>query len=675
MKMKQGQFHILLFLMLLAARLSAQPVSSSEELAVPSIRPAIGGFADLNLNMAHANFSQLPGIPDCNALYQSGTGIGPAFGIFYEMPLQHNFSLLLRGGFDLYGEKLTSDEQAPIAIGGVETPGIIEHSITATLGMIGLQPLVNYHITTAFAVHLGAEIGFVIQSSFSQIETLTQPTSSGVFENGLRTRNAQSGNIPNVNPIVASLVGGVSYQLPLNKSNTLQAVPELSYAVGLTPVVKSISWSVNALRGGVAIRFEIPEKPVEIPKPIDTVPPPPPPPPMPIASITAYGIDDAGMEGPAATLKVEEVYSATMTPLVPYIFFDEHEQLLPARYNSLSNSAALGFDEIQLKHSDAMSINHQTLNVVGKRLSDDPAATVQLAGITFGKSNSPVDRKLALARAETIGHYLRTTWNLPSNRIRITSRPLTEETIAALDSDGISEANRVEIISNSFDILKPVMGNDTIKNVTPPVVRFHPSVSSGEKIASWRIVVSEDGQILKTFNGSSPLPVSLDWILADDPKSIPKFPGKVDYNFTAIGPHDEHFAASGSLPVEQVSLRKKKVQRIADREIEKFNLLLFDLQSSELNETNKQIIDLIQKHLKDVSTVTIVGHTDRTGDAEINRKLSLERARNTAKALGVTKADIRGIGSETILYDNSLPEGRCLSRTVDIIVETPTDTQ
>ena len=673
--MKKIIFHTLFFTALIAVKVVAQPVVSNEQTAAPNSRPAVGGFADINLNMAHANFSQLPGIPDCNALYQSGSGIGPSFGIFYEMPLQNNFSLLLRGGFDLYGEKLTSDESAPVAIGGVETPGTIEHSITATLGMIGLQPLLNYHITPAFAVHLGGEIGVVVQSSFSQVETLTQPTGSGVFENGLRTRNAQSGNIPNANTIVASVVGGVSYQLPLNASNSLQAVPELSYAIGLTPVVKNLTWSVNALRGGVAIRYEIPEKHIEPPKPIDTVPPPPPPPPMPIASIVAHGVDDAGQEGPAATMKVEEVYSATMTPLVPYIFFDDGQQSLPPRYNSISSAEAQGFDEIQLKHSDAMSINHQTLNVVGKRLSDDPNATLLVAGITFGKSKSPVDKKLALARAETVSHYLRTTWNIAPNRIRTTTHPLGEETVAELDSDGVSEANRVEMTSNSFDVLKPVMGNDTIKNVTPPVVRFHPSVTSPEPIAAWSINVSQEGKTLKSFSGKSTPPSSLDWTLADDPKAIPKFPGNIDYSLTITGAHNENVMASGSLPVEQVSLRKKKVQRIADREIEKFNLLLFDLQSSELNEANKQIIALIQKNLKPVSTVTIVGRTDRTGDAEINRKLSLERARNTAKALGVSNADIRGIGSETIIYDNNLPEGRALSRTVDIIVETPTDTQ
>jgi len=639
-------------------------------------RPAVGGFGDLNLNMAHANFPQLPGVPDCNSLYRSGTGFGPAFGIFYEVPIQNKFSFLLRGVYDLYGEKLTSNELTPLAINGVETTGTIEHSIQATLGMIGFQPMGSYHITPAFSIHLGGEIGFVIQSSFNQIETLTEPATSGVFDNGLRTRNAQYGKIPNANPIVASLIGGISYALPLNRSNTIQAVPELSYSYALTPVVKNYSWSVTSIRAGIAIRYELPEKAVESPKPIpvDTTPVSIPVAP-PVAMISASGLNSEGVEAPVAVLHVEEIYSTRMTPLLPYIFFEKNEYAIPLRYNKVSPESIYNFTEIGLKDQDALSINHKTLDIIGKRMSADSDAVITLAGITLNNSRFFINKKLAFSRAEEIANYLKSTWHISDDRIRITTHPLAEETVAALDSDGVAEANRVEIACNSFGVLQPVMGSDTIRNATPPVIRFHLSVKYSDTLSLWNLSASQDGILLKSFEGKELLPVSLDWILGNDQKSIPHFPGKIDYELKVTGSHSDEAIAAGSLPVEQLTLRKKKVQRIADREIEKYNLLLFDLQSSELNETNKQIIELIQKHLKDISAITIIGHTDRTGEAEANKQLSFDRAKSTARALGVTKADIRGIANETVLYDNNLPEGRCLSRTVDIIVETPADVQ
>jgi len=664
----------LFFIIVLSCIVSNAAAQQSAEQNLFVARPAIGAFGNIDLNMAHANFSQLPGVPDCNALYQSGTGIGPSIGIFYELPIQEKLSFLLRGAFSLYGEKLTSNELAPIAVNGVETSGTIEHSITATLGMIGIQPMANYHILPALSLHLGAEIGFVISSSFSQIETITSPTTSGVFDNGLRTRNPQAGKIPNANSVVASLLGGVSYQLPLNSTNTLQLVPEISYTFGLTPVAKNITWSVNSFRGGTAIRYEIPEAPIVKPsqKPIDTIPPPPPPPPLPIASITALGIETSGEEVATAYMRVEEIYSIQMIPLLPYIFFEPKEKKLPERYVQINPSAASSFSEMLVKNDDALTISHHTLNILGKRLTDDPQATVAIAGITL---RSQIDNALAQSRAEEVASYLKSVWHISDGRIHVSTHPLAKETISAIDTDGISEANRVEITSNSFTLLQPVMGSDTIRSVTPPTIRFHPSVQYNGNISHWNLSATQDGKLLKKFEGTSVLPGKLDWILADDQLHIPRSPGKLDYHLSIIGSHGDEGSSSGSLPVEQISLRKKRIQKTADREIEKYNLLLFDLQSSEISQTNKQTLELIQKSIKNNSTISIVGHTDRTGDTESNKRLSLERAKSTAKALGVTNADVRGIANETILYDNTLPEGRSLSRTVDIIIETPTETQ
>jgi outer membrane protein OmpA-like peptidoglycan-associated protein len=169
-------------------------------------------------------------------------------------------------------------------------------------------------------------------------------------------------------------------------------------------------------------------------------------------------------------------------------------------------------------------------------------------------------------------------------------------------------------------------------------------------------------------------PASFDWILDHDPRSIPKVPGTIEYRFTVVGSHHDTSSAVGSLPVELVTLRKKRMERVADREIERFNLVLFDLQSAQLNQANMRIIEMIRPHVKKNSIVTIIGHTDRRGDADLNVQLSLERARNAAKALGVPDATIKGLGADPLLYDNSLPEGRFHSRTVEIIVEAPAET-
>ncbi|MBK7412211.1 MAG: OmpA family protein [Ignavibacteria bacterium] len=66
------------------------------------------------------------------------------------------------------------------------------------------------------------------------------------------------------------------------------------------------------------------------------------------------------------------------------------------------------------------------------------------------------------------------------------------------------------------------------------------------------------------------------------------------------------------------------------------------------------------------STVTVEGHTDRSGEAEYNQKLSQRRADATASRLKVPADRAKGFGSSDLLYDNATPEGRLYCLTVPI---------
>jgi len=85
----------------------------------------------------------------------------------------------------------------------------------------------------------------VIQSSFSQMETLTQPTSSGVFETdcaqGIRNREKYR-----MQALSLLHNRGVSYQLPLNASKLIAVSTRTFVCYWLTPVVKNLQWSVSA---------------------------------------------------------------------------------------------------------------------------------------------------------------------------------------------------------------------------------------------------------------------------------------------------------------------------------------------------------------------------------------------------------------------------------------------
>jgi outer membrane protein OmpA-like peptidoglycan-associated protein len=70
--------------------------------------------------------------------------------------------------------------------------------------------------------------------------------------------------------------------------------------------------------------------------------------------------------------------------------------------------------------------------------------------------------------------------------------------------------------------------------------------------------------------------------------------------------------------------------------------------------------------------VDIVGHTDNIGKEAYNLKLSERRAeavKGQFAAVASDKMTMSGAGPQNPLYDNTLPEGRALNRTVTIDLE------
>jgi outer membrane protein OmpA-like peptidoglycan-associated protein len=85
---------------------------------------------------------------------------------------------------------------------------------------------------------------------------------------------------------------------------------------------------------------------------------------------------------------------------------------------------------------------------------------------------------------------------------------------------------------------------------------------------------------------------------------------------------------------------------------------------------------VIASAVRDGSTATVVGSTDRLGEQAHNQELSTKRARSVdalaraiAPSLKVT--EVKGIGASNLPYDNSLPEGRFYCRTVSLTITTP----
>jgi len=278
---------------------------------------------------------------------------------------------------------------------------------------------------------------------------------------------------------------------------------------------------------------------------------------------------------------------------------------------------------------------------------------------------------LSKKRAESIRNYLNTAWGISNNRLKINVRNLPEKASSQTETDGMEENRRVEIFSDTPAILDPVAIGDTLRTVTPPTFRFRPVVQSDAGIASWKITAMQGGSIMKEFHGTTELPSVLEWKIDEDREMIPRTNEPIRYIFSVYDAANQtSITPQATISVEQITIQKKRRESLADKEIDRYNLILFDFASPALNEQNKRIAEFIRRRISSDALVSITGYTDRIGEAEFNQKLSQDRANTTATALSVPLQNAKGVG-ESELYNNDLPEGRFYCRTVNVLVETP----
>ncbi|MBR9979383.1 MAG: hypothetical protein KFH87_14975, partial [Bacteroidetes bacterium] len=400
---------------------------------------------------------------------------------------------------------------------------------------------------------------------------------------------------------------------------------------------------------------------------------PPPPPPALTASIQAFGVYEHDIERPIATMRVEEFISTEMRPLLHYVFFSEGSDELPERYARLQPAETDDFSVQTLMPLDNLKTYHHVLNIIGSRMRQYPDATLRLVGTNSDEGQERGDDALSRQRAVTVRDYLTRVWSIAEERLRIEYRGLPEKPSNITVVDGIEENRRVELYPSIPEIIDPIIIDDTLRTVNPPHVRFRPNVVSDAGVTEWSLEVEQSTLPLKSFDGRGDVPGRLDWRVQQDRMSIPRGDTPLQYRLSVTDAAAQQVETTpGLLPVEQLTVQRKRIERLGDKEIDRYNLILFDFNSEELGARNLRIVDMIKPRISAESTVNITGYTDRIGEMRVNQPLSEGRARSAARALNVPLENAIGLGA-TDMYTNELPEGRFYCRTVTIVVETPVE--
>ncbi|PKN50417.1 MAG: hypothetical protein CVU58_00935 [Deltaproteobacteria bacterium HGW-Deltaproteobacteria-16] len=378
-----------------------------------------------------------------------------------------------------------------------------------------------------------------------------------------------------------------------------------------------------------------------------------------------------------SSVNIEEVTIVDSSPLLNHIYFDTGKSRIPERYVALSGPAETGaFAEEKL--TDTMEKYHHVLNVIGKRLVANPEARITLVGCN---SNNGVEKgKIALAksRAEAVSAYLQSVWSIDPARMEIKARNLPAVPSTSRVPEGIVENQRVEILSSHPAILDTIKSTYVQEQADTKEIRISSSLQAETEIVRWQLRLLGGDKVLATREGVGNPPAEIIFPLATMNSRNLAALGQLSADLEVKDKEGNVFGVSTEpIAINLIRREERSAQKTGNKIVEKYGLILFDFDRAELKDRNQVIVNRVLGRVAELKTVTmdIIGHTDTIGKEKYNVELSERRAKtvyDTTQQAGTSVAaqiNHVGNGPNNPPYDNSLPEGRSLNRTVIITLQ------
>ncbi len=612
----------------------------------------LGIYLGGNSNMHAVDMYDYSAPPDVYRFNATSNGIDFNIGLIGNYAFDEMFVLSLRMGYNGLGRGEFTDSLGLVG----NYPRMTAFEFTPALKIYNLIPVENLYLLG------GLELGFPISNDIL-VKVLGIESTYSFDDVAESTRLA--------------LAIGAGYTFELSKNVFLS--PEISFRFPFTkyidiptnaPVNGSTgTWNIPQLRFGVNLTFglftgddyTVAEKsePAEVK----------------VGFRTVSAVDKNGTKSELTKISLEEVQYTEQFPLIPYIFFDENTSTPAPATQSLKSKATAGAFNIEEMSPDALEINHNLLDVVGTRMNTDKNVSIKLVGTLDGKAEAK-NTKLAKDRAEYIKSYLIDNYNIDGSRITVEAGSLPVKPSSQRDADGVIENRRVEIYASNPNskLLEPItIQKDRQRIAAPEIVEFEAYAESQDTIEAWELDVYQSDRLIRKFSGTG-TPDKMQWSILPNELTGNNIP--VDYTFRAWTVKGKRAEVSASAPVEYFSISRKKAEERPDRTISKYSLVLFDFDSPEISQLDKDImIKSIVPEIKMNSTVQVYGYSDRIGDETYNKNLSLKRANNVKDFLTskvkTAKYEVFGVGEAVEIFNNDLPTGRHLSRTVQVYVITP----
>jgi len=617
-------------------------------------------------------------------LFQNGTSIRPSGFLLFEKPLgdpAHSLWIAPRFHIADLGAMITSPAADPANARSPVDSSLVPvrkvSQLEATLVSLGADLFVKYPLTERLFLFGGPSASYLLRRNWNVSENITSPPQYVFPTTGTTSLPITSGQIPNSASVLFTASLGASLDVPLSTKVVL--APELSVTAPINSIRSDYAWRVWSVALGAAIKFNIaPEPKLEVRK----EPEPEKPASAFEASVKISGViqDSLGneVEIPHPQIRVEEFLKREAFPTLNYIFFAEDSSAIPSRYHLFgSPEAAQAFDITKLSGESTLQIYHDELNILGKRLADNPTVAVTLTG-----TNSDIDSvasvrarhtALARARATSVRDYLVQIWKIDPKRITVKAEALPQNASPTDTKAGAEENRRVEITSNDPGFLDPLTVETVDRTMNPPIIRLRATYSSHITLAESTLALKQGNRILTSYRGPGAM---MQW--KPNPNDLPRTDSPLVATMHMTDSLGATYEAADSAKVELLTITKKREQRVKDKIIEDYNLITFEFDKSDLNDRSRRVIAEIAQSVVPNTQIVIKGYTDVTGESAHNLELSRARASVVAEALRQSMGALapsvtfktEGEG-QLDLVDNRQPEGRFLSRTVFVELQKP----
>ncbi|MBK9246586.1 MAG: OmpA family protein [Ignavibacteria bacterium] len=650
-----------------------------------------GIFGGAQFNSHTGNFAALPGAESCCPQYTKASGTSPYFGLLYQLPLASQLELQLRAGYANFNGVFRDQQFIGNALSGTGSNAKVveafsEHYLNVNLGVIDISARGSYYPMQKLP--LGVDVALhgmmSLSPTYDQHESLITPSGAVFSDTKSTERNPATGDIKNATGMLMAVEFGLHYDIEL--SSNWMISPEISYVLPFqSPIDFSAAgqpnstWAMNAMRAGLSLTYAMSSKESAISVPSQSKSH------RLFANVLAKQLNPDNSEIDIAKIKVEETLSKQVYPLLPYLFFDEGESTLPVRYKNLrKNQTAQFTPEKQFLFSNVttedistvnLEVYYHLLNVVGSRLKAYPSASITLIGCNRNTGAEAGNTTLSKNRAEAVKEYLTQTWGIEPNRIAVKSQnlPALASGTSVDAEDGHAENSRVEIESSIPEIIDPVVVRDTLRESNPPTIRYRMTVDSDTRLNDWKLISRQPSLPMVDQSGIGTPPAYYDFNSQKKYKNIPKDESPINYSFMVHDALDSTGYAANTMPVELLTVQKKKINRVGNLDVNKYRLIMFDYNSDKLNTAQLRITDkFIRDDITQKSNVVVKGYADRKGNVVSNKTLSENRATTVGKNLVPNgRATAQGFGEKGAAYPNELPEGRMYNRTVEITVSNP----